>query len=155
MAERLNFPQAFSLLKEAHQAGRLTIFTDPSVLNRPGSPVFAPLEVFVPPVVLLASSLTLLFAVGLIAWIVAIVGILVLQRFVFPRIVEWRLHRRAVALALSDIANFVMLWRMGGIAIAIKDTPERHCAGPAGDWRAFIARMAEPAVPQATDQGAP
>lgn len=135
----LSYADAHAILLRARAADRVELFSDPAVLNRPGSPVFSPLDVYVPPVVLLASSLTLLFAVGLIAWLVALVLVLGYQMYLARRVVEWRLHRRTVRAAFAGPQNFALLWNLGGIAIALKGWPERNCVAPAGDWRKFVA----------------
>ena len=130
---------AFETLRRAHADGRLSLFIDAYALNRPGSPVYSPLDVFAPPMVLLASSLTLLFAAGIIAWMIALSLILAYQIVAARRVVEWRLRRRTVSAALASDYNFALLWGMGGLAIALKAWPEKNCVSPKGDWRAFIA----------------
>jgi hypothetical protein len=128
---------AHDALQKAYADGRIVIFSDSRVLARPGSPLYSAIEVFVPPLVLMASSLTLLFAFGIIEWILALTAVLAYQFYGAPHVVNWRVHRRAVEAALKNPQNFQVLWNMGGIAIGLKDWPERSCAGPNGDWRAF------------------
>jgi hypothetical protein len=140
---------AHEILKQAHAAGRVVIFSDSRVLARPGSPLYNAIEVFVPPLVLMASSLTLLFAFGIIEWIVALLVVLAYQFYGAPHVVNWRVHQRAVVAALKNPHNFQVLWDMGGIAIGLKDWPERSCAGPGGDWRAFCGEYLT--VPDAPD----
>ena len=48
---------AHDALKRAYAAGRIVFYTDAHVLARPGSPVYNALDVYGPPVVLMASSL--------------------------------------------------------------------------------------------------
>lgn len=132
---------AHEALRKAHAAGRVVFFTDSRILARPGSPLYNVFEVFIPPLVLMASSLTLLFAFGLVAWIVALVIILLYQLYGAPHLVNWLVHRRAVAAALNNPQNLQILWDMGGIAIALKDWPEQTCVGPRGDWRAFCGEF--------------
>ncbi len=132
---------AHEALRKAYTAGRVVFFTDSRILARPGSPLYNVLEVFVPPVVLLAGSLTLLFAFGLLEWIVALVVVLLFQLYGAPRVITWRVHRRAVAAVLASPQNLQILWDMGGLAIGLKDWPERSCVGPKGDWRAFCGEF--------------
>ncbi|HXP96813.1 MAG TPA: hypothetical protein VN809_08885, partial [Telmatospirillum sp.] len=106
---------AHEALRKAHAAGRVVIYSDSRVLARPGSPLYSALEVFVPPLVLMASSLTLLFAFGVIEWIVALLVVLAYQLYGAPQIVNWRVHRRAVEAALKNPHNFQVLWDMGGL----------------------------------------
>lgn len=130
--------EAYEALRRAHANGRLVIATDKAMLNRPGSPVFNPLDIYVPPVVLLASSLTLLFAFGLVPWILGLVAVLLFQRFVAGHWVEWRMRRRVIEAVLANPNNLDLLWSLGGIVIALKDWPQRNCAAPYGDWRRFV-----------------
>lgn len=135
--------EAHARLCKAYAAGRIAFFTDRSVLARPGSPVYNALDVFVPPLVLMASSLTLLFAFGLLPWIIALILVLLYQAFLAPHLVHWRLHRRSVAAILHHSHNLKLLWDSGGLAIALKDWPEKNCRGPLGDWRAFVQQYLE------------
>ena len=128
---------AYAAIRKAHGLGRIVFFTDPLVLNRPGSPVYNPLDVFAPPVVLMGSSLTLLFAFGMFQWIVGLVFVLLYQAYGAKHVVEWRMHRRTVEAVLRNGHNFRLLWETGGLAIALKDWPERNVIAPKGDWRAF------------------
>lgn len=128
---------AYEAIRRSHMAGRIVIFTDANVLNRPGSPVYSTVDVFAPPLILMASSLTLLFAFGLVQWIVALVLIMLWQAYGARYFVEWRLHRRTVEATVRNMHNMRMLWEMGGIAIALKDWPEKNCVSPYGDWRSF------------------
>ncbi len=132
---------AHEALRKAHAAGRVVFFTDWRILARPGSPLYNALEVFVPPLVLMGGSLTVLFAFGLLEWIAALVVVLLYQLYGAPHMVNWLVHRRAVAAALNNPQNLQILWDLGGIAIALKDWPERICVGPKGDWRAFCGEF--------------
>lgn len=139
--------EAHARLTKAFAAGRIAFFTDSHVLARPGSPVYSVLDVFVPPLVLMASSLTLLFAFGLLEWIIALVLVLLYQAFVAPHLVHWRLHRRAIAAVLAHPHNLKLLWETGGLVVALKDWPEKNCRGPFGDWRGFVQQYLEEPAP--------
>ncbi len=141
---------AHEALKQAYAVGKIVFFTDSRVLARPGSPLYSVLEVFVPPLVLMAGSLTLLFAFGLLEWIIALVLILAYQLYGAPQIVNWRVHRRAIDAILRNPHNLQVLWAMGGLAIGLKDWPEQSCVSPQGDWRAFCAEFL--IVPEAAEQ---
>ena len=108
------------------------------MLARPGSPVYNGLDLFVPPLVLMASSLTLLFAFGLVEWIIALILILLYQVYGAPRLVHWRTHQRAEMVVLKNLENFQWVWGVGGIAMALKDLPTCNCVAPSGDWRSFV-----------------
>ncbi|PKU21760.1 hypothetical protein [Telmatospirillum siberiense] len=140
---------AHDALRKAHAAGRVLIYSDARILGRPGSPLYNAFEVFIPPLVLMASSLTLLFAFGLIEWLIALVLVVLYQLYGAPRVVNWRVHRRAVAAVLANPQNLQILWDMGGIALALKDWPEQACVGPKGDWRAFCGEFL--VVPETTE----
>jgi hypothetical protein len=128
---------AFEALRRAYASGRIIIVIDVMLLNRPGSPVFSVVDVFAPPLALLASSLTLLFAFGVLPWIAALIVILLYQVYAAHYLVYWRLRQRAVSAMLRNSHNLQILWAVGGCAIALKDLPERNCIAPHGDWRAF------------------
>lgn len=130
---------AFAALRRAHEEGRIVLFTDAAVICQPGSPAYSVIDVFAPPLVLLASSITLLFAFGMLQWIVGLVFVLLYQAFVQPRLVLWRAHRRAQRYALAHLVNLKLFWESGGIAVALKEWPERNCIAPQGDWRVFAA----------------
>jgi hypothetical protein len=128
---------AHQVLKQAYASGKVVFFTDPRILARPGSPLYSPLEVFLPPLVLMAGSLVLLFTVGLIEWIVVLILILIYQMYGAPRVLNWRVHQRAVEAVLKNPHNLQILWTVGGLAIALKDWPERACVSPRDDWATF------------------
>lgn len=130
---------AFAALQRAHAEGRIVVFTDAAAISLPNSPAYSAIDVFVPPLVLMASSITLLFAFGILEWIAGLIGVLLYQAFVQPRLVLWRAHRRAQRYALLHLGNLKLLWESGGIAVALKDWPERNCIAPDGDWRMFAA----------------
>lgn len=132
--------EVFALMQKAFATHRMTLFTDPTILNRQGSPLFNPLETFAPLLILLASSITLLFAFGLVEWIIGLVLALVLQTFAIRKLNERRFHKRAVRIALSSLYNFKLLWSMGGLVLALKDWPGKNCAAPGGNWKSFVAQ---------------
>ena len=141
MAKPPNAPPSDSVahaaIRKAYEAGRIVFFTDPHVLNRPDTPVYSAIDVFVPTLVLMASSLTLLFAFGMLEWIVALVLVLLYQVYGAKHVVWRRLHKRTVEAIVKNAHNLELLWKLGGIAIALKDWPERNCIAPDGDWRIF------------------
>jgi len=138
---------AHAAIRHAYDGGRLQFYTDQRLLGRPGSPVYNGLDVFVPSLVLFASSLTLLFAFGMLHWLVALSLVLLYQIFGAPRLVHWRLHRRCVQAVLRNPYNLTLLWGLGGIAMALKDWPEKCCIAPSGNWQAFARDfLMEPAA---------
>jgi hypothetical protein len=127
------------VLIQAHARGRLVLRTDPRIHARPGSPVYDAVDVFVPPMTFLASSLTMLFAFGPLEWIGSLTAVLLYQIFLAPRVISWRCHRRAVRAIITNPHNLAILWRHGGITMMVKGQPEHRCDAPNGDWRGFVA----------------
>ena len=138
MAALLPEHVAYDALRRAYTENRIVFFTDPQVLNRPGSPVYSAIDVFAPPLVMMGGSLTLLFAFGLLEWMIALLFVLAYQLYGAKYLVEWRMHRRTVKALMRHPYNLSMLWKMGGIAIALREWPERNCVAPQGDWRHFV-----------------
>lgn len=138
---------AHEAVKKAFADGRLRLLTDPQVVARPGSPVYNALDVFVPPLVLMVSSLTLLFAFGLVEWIIALVLVLIYQIYGAPRLVHWRAHQRVVQAALANPYNLQILWDSGGLAFVLKASPDRQCVGPSGNWQSFALEFLVEAEP--------
>jgi len=128
---------AFRAMRRAYQDGRLLVFTDPKVVNRPGAPSYSITDVYAPPMIMFGASITLLAAFGLLEWIAGMVIAILIWGFVQPPIVRWRAGRRARLIAFSTVEGLKAHWALGGIAIALKDWPERNCVAPKGDWRAF------------------
>jgi protein-S-isoprenylcysteine O-methyltransferase Ste14 len=130
---------AHSAIMRAYAEKRLQIHLDVRHLARPGSPAHEPLDVFVPLLILMPSSLTLLFAFGMLVWIVGLSGVLLFQIFAAPLFLAWRTRRRVVQ-ALPQGRNFVLLWDYGGLALVLDDQPEHPCVAPTGNWREFATR---------------
>ena len=128
---------AFAALSRAYRDRRILVFTDPRVMNRPGSPAYSIYDVYAPPLILFGGSITLLAAFGLREWIEGMVFTIFVWVFVQPPIVRWRAGRRARAIAFATVEGLKAIWALGGFAVALKDWPERNCVAPKGDWRAF------------------
>jgi len=128
---------AFAALRRAYRDGRILVFTDPRVVNRPGSPAYSIYDVYAPPLILFGASITLLAAFGLLEWIAGMVFAIFVWAFVQPPIVRWRANRRARVIAFATIEGLKAHWALGGFAVALKDWPERNCVAPKGDWRSF------------------
>jgi hypothetical protein len=128
---------AFAALVRAYAARRILVFTDPKVVNRPGSPGYSVTDVYAPPMVMFGASITLLAAFGLLEWIIGMVFAITIWSFVQPPIVRWRAGRRARAVAFASLDGLKRCWAQGGFALVLKDWPDRSCVAPEGDWRAF------------------
>ena len=49
-------------------------------------------------------------------------------------------HKRAVAVMMSDAGSWMRMWAFGGIVLQLAANPRIGCAAPDGDWRAFTSR---------------
>jgi hypothetical protein len=128
---------AFAALKRALADGRVLAFTDPRVVNKPHSPAYSPTDVYAPPLVLFGASVTLLISFGVLQWIAAMMCVTFLWAFVQPPIVRWRAKLRARRIAFATPEGLKLMWSIGGMAVMLKDWPDRICVAPKGDWRAF------------------
>ncbi|HEY1720078.1 MAG TPA: hypothetical protein VGG27_02450 [Magnetospirillaceae bacterium] len=130
---------AYAGLCRAYGNQRILVFVDPRVANRPGSPSYNAVDVFAPPLILFAASITVLATFGLLDWIICMMVVILFWAFVQPPIVRWRAIRRAKRIAFASLEGFKAVWVLGGFAVALKDFPERNCIAPAGDWRGFAS----------------
>ena len=138
---------AHAAVMQAYAEKRLQIHLDLPLLVRPGSPAHDALDVFVPLLILMPSSLTLLLAFNILVWIVGLSFVLLFQIFLSPSYVAWRTKRRVLK-ALTHLHNFQLLWSYGGIALTVAGQADHFCLAPMGHWREFTYRflMTEPAA---------
>jgi hypothetical protein len=137
--QRASETVAFAGLRRAYADRRILVFVDPKVANRPGSPSYSVTDVYAPPLILFAASITLLATFGLLHWIIGMMVVVLIWAFVQPPIVRWRAVQRAKRIAFASLDGFKAMWILGGFAVALKDWPERNCVAPTGDWRVFAA----------------
>ena len=128
---------AFAALQRACQSGRVLIYTDPKIIGKPGTPSYSVTDVYAPPLILFAASITLLAAFGLLEWIVGMILAVGVWAFVQPPIVRWRADRRARRVVLASVEGLKISWAIGGLALVLKDWPDRNCVAPWGNWRDF------------------
>lgn len=141
--------EALEALRVADRANRLQVGVDVKLLNRPSSPVYSEIDVFAVPIVLWTTGITLLLSWGMLPWVIDMAFVLVWQVAGQPRLIAWRLRERVRRLMLVGPENFRVLWKLGGITLALKDQPDRICAAPAGDIRLFAAdNLIEPGAPE-------
>jgi hypothetical protein len=134
---KTNETVAFTALRRAYESGRILVYTDPRIHGRPGTPSHSLIDVYAPPLVLFGASITLLTAFGMLEWIIGMVITILFWSFVQPPIVRYRAKRRAKAIAFASIEGLKVSWAIGGLALVLKDWPERNCVAPTGDWRGF------------------
>lgn len=135
--KKANEVAAHAALARAYGDGRILVYTDPRIINRPGSPAYSIADVYVPPLVLFGASITLLIEFGMLVWIAGMVFVILFWAFVQPPIVRWRAGRRAKRIAFATPEGMKAHWALGGFALVLKDWPDRNCVAPKGDWRAF------------------
>ena len=130
----------YARLVESYHADRIGIFVDFDRLNRPRSPVWDPWENVGPLLLILIGSLALMFFVHLLVGTgVMVLGVLLYLFLVRPWIAQ-RLYRRAIDAATDNLHNWNILWKLGGLVIALNYMNKTRCVSPDGDWRAFVTR---------------
>jgi hypothetical protein len=132
--------QLHDQLRGAVLAGRVQVFTDPRVLDFPGSPVHQHWDHLLPLTILMTLALIILLAAGVAVGIVVMTLCVLAHLFGNKYYVGWRLRMRAQGYILTDVIQFQTLWQMGGVAMATKGGNEPPCLAPKGDWRKFIRR---------------
>jgi hypothetical protein len=131
--------QACETLRAADRAGKLVFAVDVKKYNHQESPVFSEVDVFLVPLILWTSSITLLFTFGMGVWVVDVAFVLAWQIWGQPRFVAWRLTLRTRKALFLRPENLKLLWKMGFMGFALKSDPEKRCVAPGGDWRLFVA----------------
>ncbi|CAA7614021.1 conserved hypothetical protein [Candidatus Terasakiella magnetica] len=132
--------QLHDQLKAAILSGRVQVFTDPRVLDFPGSPVHQHWDHLLPLTALMTLALIILLATNVLVGIVVMTLCTLAHLFGNKYYVGWRLKTRALAYMADNTLNFQTLWQMGGVAMVMKDGNEPPCLAPKGDWRKFIRR---------------
>ncbi len=127
-------------LQEAYDEGRLIVHTDYMRLNRTDSPVFSPWINVVPLLTMLLLALVLLFLAGLLVGTVALVFAVLIYVLIVRPWTAQTVHKRAVAVMMSDAGSWMRMWAFGGIVLQLAANPRIGCAAPDGDWRAFTSR---------------
>ncbi|OAN50345.1 hypothetical protein A6A04_02825 [Paramagnetospirillum marisnigri] len=132
--------QLHDQLRGAVGAGRVQVFTDPRVLDFPGSPVHQHWDHLLPLTGLMTLALVVLLATNVVVGIVVMTSCTLIHVFGSRHYVAWRLKTRASAYMLADAVQFQTLWQMGGVALVVRGGNEPPCLAPKGDWRKFIRR---------------
>ncbi|CAA7620873.1 hypothetical protein [Magnetospirillum sp. SS-4] len=121
-------------------AGRVQVFTDPRILDFPGSPVHQHWDHLLPLTLLMTLALIILLAAGIAIGIVVMTLCVLAHLFGNKYYVAWRLKIRALAYLTDNVAQFQALWQLGGVALVMRNGNEPPCLAPRGDWRKFIRR---------------
>ena len=130
----------FARLIESYQADRIGIFVDFDRLNHPKSPVWDPWENVGPLLLILGGAMAVMFFLNLLlGTAIMVLGVLFYLFVVRPWVAQ-RLYRRALDAAIDNLHNWNILWKMGGLVIALNYMNKTRCVAPDGDWRAFVTR---------------
>ena len=130
----------YARLVESYQADRIGIFVDFDRLNHPKSPVWDPWENVGPLLMILGAALAIMFFLNLLlGTAIMVLGVLFYLFIVRPWVAQ-RLYRRALDAAIDNLHNWNVLWKMGGLVIALNYMNKTRCVSPDGDWRAFVTR---------------
>ena len=125
--ERKRDRALYARLVESYQADRIGIFVDFDRLNHPRSPVWDPWENVGPLLIILAASLAIMFFVNLLlGTAVMVLGVLFYLFFVRPWVAQ-RLYRRALNAATDNLHNWNILWKLGGLVIALNYMNKTRC----------------------------
>ncbi|MEQ9447638.1 MAG: hypothetical protein RLN70_01870 [Rhodospirillaceae bacterium] len=130
----------YARLVESYQADRISIFIDFDRLNNPRSPVWNPWENIVPMLLILIASLTTMFFIHLLAGTALMVLGVMFYMYVLRPWISQRVYRRTIDAATENLHNWNLLWRRGGLIIALNYMAKTRCVAPEGDWRAFVTR---------------
>lgn len=138
--ERKRDRALFARLVESYQADRVSIFVDFDRLNAPKSPVWNPWENVAPLLIILVGSLALMFFGNLLLGTATMVLGVLFYLFVMRPWIAQRVYRRAIEAATENLHNWNLLWKLGGLVIALNYMNKTRCVAPDGDWRAFVTR---------------
>lgn len=130
----------YARLMESYHADRVSIFVDFDRLNHPRSPVFSPWENVAPLMVLLLAAMVVMLWVHMLVGTAALVLAVFTFMFLVRPIIAQRLYRRTMDAATLNVHNWKLLWRKGGLVIALNYNNKTRCVSPEGDWRAFVSR---------------
>ncbi|MBY0432066.1 MAG: hypothetical protein K2Q10_12765 [Rhodospirillales bacterium] len=127
-----------SRLCRAIDADRVTVFLDAHRLNRPGSPVFNPWDSLGPLIAVLCLCMVLLLFGGLEWGLFGMVGVVAAQLWGIKHWIGWQLRRRALKALQKNVHVWNLIWRFGGVAVALTESPQINCIAPNGNWRNFV-----------------
>ncbi|WP_157879247.1 hypothetical protein [Pararhodospirillum photometricum] len=127
-------------LRTAHDNGDIIIYTNFPHLNRGGSPVFSIGDNIGPLLVMIMGSVACMF-INLIVGLAALVVATLFYAFGVRPWIARRLRERTIRLMLANVNNWRILWRFGGIIVALASNPRIGCAAPDSDWRAIARKF--------------
>ncbi len=130
----------YGKLQTAIRSGHVVVYTDQHQLSFQGSPVHRSEDHLIPLLVTMGFALLLLLLGGLLAGLAGMALGAVLHWAGASHFVAWRIRTRTQAYLLSGLRSLEALWKMGGVAVGMKDSNEPPCLAPRGDWRRFVRR---------------
>jgi len=90
--------------------------------------------------IILVGSLALMFFGNLLLGTATMVLGVLFYLFVMRPWIAQRVYRRAIEAATENLHNWNLLWKLGGLVIALNYMNKTRCVAPDGDWRAFVTR---------------
>jgi len=131
--------ELYASLVKAHKANAVVVSVDAARLNRPGSPVWDPVENAAPILAMLMASLASMFAFNeLVGVAMLVLSVLAYSILVRPLILQ-RVSGRTLKAATENIHNWDLLWKKGGLAVMLTGTKSSRVTFP-HDWRDFVTR---------------
>lgn len=123
----------YGRLIESYQADRISIFIDFDRLNAPKSPVFSPCEnVTLLLIILLLAAGDMMLLDLLLSTLAMAFGVLV-YLFLACSWISQRVYRRAIDAATDNLHNWSVLWKLGGLVLALNYMSKTRCVSPDGD----------------------
>ena len=127
-------------IRVAEAERRVDVGVDLRPLNRPGSPVYVMWKNAAPTFGLAAIVVVVWLAADWIWAMAALASGVILLLTVVNMMVMTRVRRRALALALNDVAGWSSLWDQGVLSLRLPAEKGSECLSPHGDWRGFAIR---------------
>ncbi len=134
-AEKLQY----RAIKKAIETGRCQIVINTNSFNKKNSPVYNVMENFIPLLVMIVLSLTILLATNVIFGLTAILLSVFTYLFVFRAWAEKMVLQRVYTLMMRNYYNFHYLWHFGEVTLLLVKKQNIGCKSPKGDWKSFAS----------------
>jgi hypothetical protein len=137
MANTASDQDLYERIWYAHQDEKLMIGIDLRHYNKPGSPTYQQKENALPLVATLCCTASAWMLGGWIWGLAILASGIILTLTTLNVWVMQRLRTRTMAIALSGLDGWLLLWRFGGISLRIAGNHASEVTAPDGDWRAY------------------
>ncbi len=134
-AEKLQY----RAIKKAIENGRCSMNINIASFNKKYSPVYNVMENFIPLLVMIVLSLTILIASNIIFGLIAILMSVFSYLCFFKPWAEKMLLQRVYTLMMRNYYNFQYLWHFGEITLKLVKSTNIGCKSPKGDWKSFAS----------------